>query len=251
VLRLAAVAHGLEDGLDERFAQAPARLTELSARDPWTADAATVRTVLLAALVRAEQIDYGSFVPAADTPMTLRDALADPDDMATVAAVVRWETLMRLGVSTPDRLLDSWLRHVASIARDAGTWDPSEYVNTLDIRSHLRRFAGVLSWAGQAQWREHIEPADETFRACTERRAAPLALAGGREASPAEWWRYRHPIGFSAEDRDALTTDVEAGRYVSGTTRLGDWGSLRRREYDEAARHEQQRRLGDAGSTRP
>lgn len=201
--------------------------------------------------MRAEQIDYGSFVPAADTPMTLRDALADPDDMATVAAVVRWETLMRLGVSTPDRLFDSWLRHVASIARDAGTWDPSEYVNTLDIRSHLRRFAGVLSWAGQAHRREHIEPADETFRACTERRAAPLALAGGREARPAEWWRYRHPIGFSAEDRDALTTDVEADRYVSGTTRLGDWGSLRRRDYDEAARHEQQRRLGDAGPTGP
>ena len=74
---------------------------------------------------------------------------------------------------------------------------------------------------------------------------------GGREASPAEWWRYRHPIGFSAEDRDALTTDVEADRYVSGTTRLGDWGSLRRRDYDEADRHEQQRRLGDAGPTGP
>jgi hypothetical protein len=55
----------------------------------------------------------------------------------------------------------------------------------------------------------------------------------GREARPAEWWRYRHPIGFSAEDRDALTTDVEADRYVSATTRLGDWGSLRRRDYDE------------------
>jgi hypothetical protein len=110
------------------------------------------------------------------------------------------------------------------------------------------------------------------------------------------WPERPHPIGFSAEDRDALTTDVDADRYVSGTTRLGDWASLRTishiweladrrdglramtnqelshwarlcarqaraedasgptgswREYDEAARHEQQRRLGDAGSTRP
>jgi hypothetical protein len=173
---------------------------------------------------------------------------------------------------------------------------PANTSNTLDIRSHLQRFAGVLSWTGQAQWREHIEPADEAFRACTERRAAPLALTGGREASPAEWWRYRHPIGFSAEDRDALITDVDADRYVGGTTRLGDWASLRTishvweladrrdglramtnhelsywarlcarqaraedasgsagswREYDGAARHEQQRRLGDAGSARP
>lgn len=251
--------------------------------------------MLLVALVRADQIDYGSFVPASDTPMTLRDALTDPDDIATIAAVVRWETLMRLGVSTPDRLLASWLRHVASIARDAGSWDPSEYENTLDIRSHLQRFAGVLSWVGQAQWREHIEPADETFRACTERRAAPLALAGGREATPAEWWRYRHPIGFSAQDRDQLARDVEPDRYVSGPTRLGAWRSLRTishvweladrpdglramtdqeltywaklcarqaraedasaptgswHRYDEAARHEQRRRLGNAGSAR-
>jgi hypothetical protein len=252
-------------------------------------------TVLLAALVRAEQIDYRSFVPARDTPMTLRDALTDPDDMATIAAVVRWETLMRLGVSTPDRLLESWRRHVASIARDAASWDPSEYENTLDIRSHLQRFAGVLSWAGQAQWREHIEPADKIFRTCTERRAAPLALAGAREALPAEWWRYRHPIGFSAEDRDLLASDVKPDRYVSAPTRFSDRAALRtishvwelahRRDglramtdqelaywaklcarqaraeeastppgswhqLDGAARREQQRRLGDAGSAR-
>lgn len=130
MLRLAAVAHGLEAGLDERLARAPDRLTECAGRDPWSIEPDEAQSILLAALVRAEQIDYRLFVPERATPMVLRDALADPEDLATVGAIVRWETLMRLSVSTPDALLHSWRTHVSSLARDASTWDVSEYENT-------------------------------------------------------------------------------------------------------------------------
>ena len=52
VLRLAAVAHRLEEGLDERLAEGPARLSALAGRDPWTRRGEAARTVLLAALAR-------------------------------------------------------------------------------------------------------------------------------------------------------------------------------------------------------
>jgi hypothetical protein len=225
LLRLASVAHGLDDGLDERLAGAPDQLADCAGRDPWRLEPNEAQTVLLAAVVRAEQFDYESFVPDGDLPMALRDSLTDPDDLSTIAAMVRWETMMRLSASTPDALLRSWRTHVSSIARNASSWDISEYDNTLDIRTHLQEFSAVLSWVGQAQWREHIEPVDEAFRACTERHDAPLALKP--RVTPGEWWRYRVPAGDPQPFRERARRSLDARRYVAGPMGYGRFGGLR------------------------
>lgn len=196
LLQLAAVAHGLDDGLGERLANARQQLVAWSSRDPWTVEPDEADTLRLAALVCLEQIDYRSFVSAYELPMVLRDALTDPEDCATIAAMVRWESLDRLAVTTPDHTLRTWQIHVASFERGWQGWDPAEYRNTLDVRGHLQRFAAALSWAGQAQWREHIEPVDEAFGGCSERQEIPLTLT--LDAQPGGWWRYRLPIGAAA-----------------------------------------------------
>jgi hypothetical protein len=225
VLRLAALAHGLDEALDGRLARAPAQLAELPGRDPAGLDPDEARSILLAALVRAEQFDYASFVSDRGTPMVLRDALTDPEDLDTIGAILRWETLMRLRVSTPDDLLRSWSSHAASLARDASHWDISEYENDLDIRSHLQRLSAALSWAGQAQWREHIEPADDVFRGCTDRVETPLVLAP--RAEPAGWWRYRIPAGATEQFRERVARTIDPAKYVGGPSDRGRWGSLR------------------------
>jgi hypothetical protein len=214
LLRLAAVAHRIDEGLDERLARAPADLAEWATRDPWAVEPDEAKTLLLASLVGFDQLDYESVVPRRETPMVLRDALTDPEDLATVAAMVRWEGLISLRVSTPDSLLCSWSTHVASIARDPQTWDPSEYGNTLNIRSHLQRFAAAISWLGLEKWREHIEPADDAFRKCTERQDFPLTLTGRLE--PGEWWRYRAPVGVSEAFARWQARSIEPSKYVAG-----------------------------------
>jgi hypothetical protein len=215
LLRLAAVAHGLEEGLDERLAGAPEQLAAWAARDPWSVEPDEAETLRLAALVCLEPLEYASFAPNyMGTPMVLRDALTDPEDISTVAAMIRWESLERLEVSTPDRLLLIWDTHVSSFARNGHKgWESYEYPNTLDVRGHLQRFVAALSWAGQEQWREHIEPVDEAFRACTERQDVPLALT--LDAKPGGWWRYRLPVGAAGLPGWAIWP-VEPKRYVSG-----------------------------------
>jgi hypothetical protein len=220
LLRFAAVAHGIEDGLDERFAEAPERLTALVGRQPWSVEPREAQTLGLAVLVCLERLDYASFAPHYGTSMVLRDALTGSEDLATMAAIVRWESLERMGVSIPDRLLDSWTREVSSIAGKghAGT-DPNEYINTLDIRDHLQRFVAVLSWVGHEQWRPLIEPVDDSFRGCTERQEVPLVLNG--HAEPGGWWRYRLPVGaadlpgWRAIQWRAIQR-LEPERYVAG-----------------------------------
>lgn len=214
VLRLAAVAHDLEERLDERFVRAPGQLTAWAARDPWKVAPDEAKTLLLAALVRLEQVEYSSLVPSDPTPMVLRETLTEPDDLATIGAMVRWEALTRLHVSTPDGLLLSWRRHVTSIAHEGDRGDAAEYHNTLDIRGHLQRFSAALSWAGLARWREHIEPVDDAFRACTERLDVPLALT--LDARPGGWWRYRLPVGVSASPGAWARWGIEPARYVTG-----------------------------------
>lgn len=195
LLRLAAIAHDLEDGLDEHFGSAPQQLAALSVRDPWTVEPDEAATLRLAALVCLEKIDYRSFVSAYDVPMVLRDALTDPEDLATIAATVRWQSLERMRVATPDEALMTWRRRVALYEREWEGWHV-EWDDTLDVRGHLQRYAGVLSGAGQAQWREHIEPIDDAFRTCTERQDIPLALTN--EPRPGGWWDYRLPAGAAA-----------------------------------------------------
>lgn len=220
LLRLAAVARHLDQGLDERFAGAPQQLAGWAGRDPWSVTPEEGETLALAGLVCLEQIEYASFVPSFDTPMVLRDALTGLEDLSAIAAMVRWESLERGELSTPDRLLQSWRRQVSSLAREGHSGlDSSEYFNLLDIRGHLQRFCARLSWAGQAQWREHIEPVDEAFRGCTERQEVPLALTGS--ADPGGWWRYRLPPG--AKSSDWKIWPIEPTRYVAG----GHGGGLR------------------------
>jgi hypothetical protein len=225
LLRLAALAHGLDEDLETRLPQAPQQLAELSGRDPAGLKPDETRTILLAALVRAEQFDYPSFVSDRGTSLVLRDALTDREDLAAVGAIVRWETLMRLSVSTPDDLLRSWSKHVSSLARDARHWDVAEYDNTLDIRGHLQRLSASLSCAGQGQWREHIEPADDVFRGCTERVDAPLVLAP--RAEPAGWWRYRVPAVEAERFREGVARTIDARRYVGAPDARGRAGKLR------------------------
>lgn len=213
LLRLAAVAHGLDEGLDERFAGAAQQLAAWAARDPWSVEPGEVETLRLATLVCLEPLEYASFVPNYETPMVLRDALSDPEDLSTIAAMVRWESLERREVTTPDRLLLSWRGRVSSVAREGHRSDPSEYCDTLDHRGHLQRFVAALSWPGQAQWRELIEPVDEAFRACTERQDVPLALTG--DAKAGGWWRYRLPVGAAASPGWAIWP-VEPKHYVTG-----------------------------------
>ncbi len=56
--------------------------------------------------------------------MILRDALTGPEDLSTIASLVRWESLKRREVSTPDRLLERWRASVSSLARQtAGGFD--------------------------------------------------------------------------------------------------------------------------------
>ncbi len=213
LLRLAAVAHGLEERLDERFAGAPERLVAWAARDPWSVEPDEVETLRLATLVCIEALEYASFLPNYETPMVLRDALSDPEDISTIAAMVRWESLQRREVTTPDRVLLIWRTHVSFLARGHSEWDAAEYVATLEYRGHLQRYVAALSWAGQAQWREHIEPVDEAFGACTERQDVPLALTG--DAKAGGWWRYRLPVGAATSPGWAIWP-VNAKSYVSG-----------------------------------
>ena len=220
LLRLAAVAHGLEEGLDKRFAGAPAELAALAVRHPRSAEPDEVETLRLANLVCLEPLEYASFVSNYETPMVLRDALTDSEDISTIAAMVRWESLERLEVTTPDRLLLSWRGHVSSVAREGNRGDSSEYRNTLDLRGHLQRFVAALSWAGQAQWRQHIEPVDEAFLVCTEHQDVPLAFTG--DAKAGGWWRYRLPVGAAASPGWAIWP-VEPKCYVSA----GHGGGLR------------------------
>lgn len=225
VLELAAHAHGLAQDLDARLEYAEAHLAELVRRDPEGLEPNETQSILLAALVRAEQFDYASFESERGTPMVLRDALTDPEDVATVGAIVGWDALMRLNVSTPDSLLRSWARDAFSLAEEVDSLDIAEYDNTLDIRSHLQRLCGALSWAGQTQWREHIEPADDAFRAATERVATPLVLGPGAE--PAEWWRYRAPAGGPERFRGQVARTIDPLRYAAGPDVRARHGALR------------------------
>ncbi len=214
LLRLAAVAYDLEKVLDERFAAAPQQLVAWASRDPWSVEPDESETLRLAALVCLEQLDYVSFVPSYGTPMVLRDALTGREDLATVAAMARWDSLARLEVSTPDRLFASWTSEVTSLARDGHErLDSSEYDNMLDIRGYLQRFVAALSWAGQAQWREQIETVDETFRSCTDHQDIPLALS--LHGEPGGWWRYRLPSGAPASPGWAICP-LRPDRYVAG-----------------------------------
>lgn len=223
LLRLAAVAHGLEEGLDERLAGAPEQLAAWAARDPWSVEPDEAETLRLAVLLCLEPLEYAAFAPNYGTPMVLRDALTDPEDISTVAAMVRWESLERLEVRTPDRLLLIWHTHVSSFASEGHSgWDPAEYSDSLARRERLQGYVAALSWAGQAQWREHIEPVDEAFRACTERQEVPLVLTG--ETKAGGWWQYRLPVGAAASPGWAIWP-VEPKRYVSG--RRGGGGGLR------------------------
>ena len=212
-MRLAAVVHGLEEGVYERFAGTPEQLAAWAERDPWRVEPDEVRTLRLASLACLEQLEYASFVPNYETPMVLRDALTRPEDISTIAAMVRWESLERLEVTTPDRLLLIWRTHVSFIPRTGHRgWESAEYSSTLGGRGHLQRFVAALSWAGQAQWREHIEPVDEAFRACTERQEVPLALTA--DAKAGGWWHYMLPVGAAAAPGWAIWP-VEPKRYVS------------------------------------
>jgi hypothetical protein len=222
VLRLAAHAHGLAKHLRDRLAYTAAHLAELVAREPEALEPPDADCILLAALVRAEQFDYSSFESDRGTAMVLRDALTDPEDVATVDAEVRWYALMGLRVRTPDDLLRSWARDAAALPEDA---DINEYDDTLDIRSHLQRLSASLSWAGQAQWREHIEPADEAFRRATERVDIPLVL--GPRAEPAEWWRYRVPLGAPDLYRSQVAGTINPERYAPAPDTRGKHGGLR------------------------
>lgn len=222
LVRLAAVAHDLEEALEERFARAPGRVAAFAGRAPWSVEPGEVETLRLAVLVCLDQIDYASWVPTYGTPTTLRDALTGPEDLSTIAAMVRWESLERLEVSTPDRLLLSWGKHVSTLearghAGHAGT-DPSEYTNTLDIRDDLQRFVAVLSWGGQGEWRAHIEPVDDSFRGCTERQSVPLVLRG--DAQPGGWWRYRVPVGAAGLPGWAIRP-IKPERYVAAGHSFG------------------------------
>jgi hypothetical protein len=213
LLRLAAVAHGLDDGLDERLAMAPRQLAALATRDPWTVEPDEAATLRLAALVRLEQLDYRSFIPSYELALPLRDALTDPEDRQVIAAMVRWESLVGMGVKTPDRTLLIWRTHVASLyERGWEGWSPPEYESTLSWRGHLQRLAAALSWTGQAQWRTHIEPIDDDFRACTEHQDMPLALT--IDAQPGGWWYYRLPTGAAAEP-EWPTWPISPKRYVT------------------------------------
>lgn len=223
LLQLAAVAHGLEDALSERLTSAPGRLAAWSSREPWTVESDEARTLRLAVLVCLEQLDYRSFVPVSDIPMVLRDALGDSEDLVTIAAMVRWESLERLEVTTPDRTLETWRRHVLSLERGWEGWDHAEYHNTLDVRGHLQRFVAALTWAGQERWREHLEPVDEAFRACTERQQIPLALTP--DARPGGWWRYRLPTGAAAAPGWS-TWPIRPTRYVTRAHGRGGLGTI-------------------------
>lgn len=75
----------------------------------------------------------------------------------------------------------------------------------------------MLSWEGQAQWREHIEPVDDAFRACTELQAVPLALTG---AHPGGWWHYRIPVGTSGSSGFKIWP-IPPTRYVGGSRGSG------------------------------
>ncbi len=124
LIRLAAVAHGLEDGLDERFAEAPETLPAFLGRQPWSVGPSDAQTLRLAVLVCLDRLDYASFAPSYGTPMALRAALTGSEDLATMAAMVRWESLERMRISTPDGLLFSWTKHVSLIAgRGYADWD--------------------------------------------------------------------------------------------------------------------------------
>ncbi len=176
----------------------------------------------LATLVCLEQIEYESFVPSfVEAPMVLRDALTLAEDLSTVAAMVRWEALESRRVWTPDQALQVWARVVSGLARrsasglneDGGLVEQAEYSNDLDARRHLQRYVAVLSWTGQAQWREHIEPVDQVFRDHTERQEIPLVLVS--DAKPGAWWDYRLPIGVPASDPWVLWP-IKPTRYVAG-----------------------------------
>lgn len=215
VLRLAARAHGLDEGLDERFARAPARLLDWSQRDPWSPDPDDAQTVLLASMVLLERIEYQSFSDYFHgTAMVLRDALTDPEDLATIAATVRWESLVRLWVQTPDQRLEAWRTHVKSIARDVESWDVAEYENTLDIRSRLQRDVSLISWHGEAAWREHIEPVDQAFKAISERQDVPLVLS--LRGAPVGWWHYRLPVDAPPSFGGDWSWNIDPDQYVRG-----------------------------------
>jgi len=64
LLRLAAVAHGLEEGLDERLAGAPEQLAAWAARDPWSVEPDEVETPACAPTKLTPSL--GSVVPRQD-----------------------------------------------------------------------------------------------------------------------------------------------------------------------------------------
>lgn len=263
VLRVGAKANSLDEDFDERFGAAPAQLRAWSTRQSWAPGTSEDPTLRLASLMLLDRLDYVAFIDAKDTPMSLRDGLSDPDDLAAISAAVRWESVLRRHLVLPDVLLRSWSTHVASIARDWTSWDSSEYANTLDIRSHLQHHASLLSWRGQEQWRQHVEPVDDAFRACTERRDVPVTLS--HDLRPGGWWTYRVPVGaprrlvvhrldcdkfFPGPRPHSLSTFSEVWRLAErpdglrslSSPELEAWGSF----CDRQAQHEQA-----SGSPRP
>jgi len=222
LLRLAAIANRLDERLDERLAGTPQQLSNCIGRAPWSVTPDESKTLLVATLLRLEQFDYESFAPdLSDTPMVLRDALTLAEDLSTIASMVRWESLARRQVSIPERLLESWSAAVAALERQTatgfdqgeGVGDAAEYSNDLAVRRHLQSFVAALSWTGQSQWREYIEPIDAAFREHTERRDVPLVLT--LHAKPGAWWDYRLPAGVPDSPAWRIWP-IDPTRYVAG-----------------------------------
>jgi hypothetical protein len=220
LLALAAEAHGLGEHLGRLLDLGPSLLPGVDAAPDRESDEA--RTALLGALVRAEQLDYATFESDGGIEMVLRDALTDPDDLATIGAKSRWQALLHLRVSTPDLSLRRW----SALAAKPELWktiDIAEWDNDLDSRSSLQAYAALLSWKGLSQWREHIEPVDEAFRAATTRIDTPLVLSDLR---PGEWWRYRVPLRDGETFRESALASTTR-RYVGDPDPRSRNGRLR------------------------